>query len=373
MISITESSCRIGLIFVLTLLIHFNVIPAKTMANDSLLPKSPTPAHAKPELEELIINSSPPHGPNDPGSIVQQNVPDGTQAITIISDVPAFTWSFGSAPTSAAMIAGYYDRNGLPDMYTGPANGGIMPLDNDAYWTTWIDGSGAELNRCPLSATQMGLDGRATTGHVDDYWISENSTANDPFITNGWTQHTAGDCLGDFMGSNQSSYPMGNADGTTHFFFGKYGDPITADDIFASGPFFYGKSGMYGIKEFYESRGYVVNEAYNQYIMGYNGNTKGFTYNQYKTQIDTGHPVLIHLSGHTVVGTGYDDSSDLVYIHDTWDHLQHTMTWGDAYNSMAHVGVSVVIPEIAPPPPPPPTGQFVLPPIFLVLDLLEPG
>ena len=37
---------------------------------------------------------------------------------------------------------------------------------------------------------------------------------------------------------------------------------------------------------------------------------------------------MLNLAGHTVVGVGYDDSSNLVYIHDTWDYNNHTLTWG---------------------------------------------
>ena len=55
--------------------------------------------------------------------------------------VPAFDWVFGCSSVSGAMIAGYYDRNGYPNMYTGPANSGVMPLNNSTtYWPTWTDG-----------------------------------------------------------------------------------------------------------------------------------------------------------------------------------------------------------------------------------------
>ncbi len=55
---------------------------------------------------------------------------------------------------------------------------------------------------------------------------------------------------------------------------------------------------------------------------------------------------MFHVVGHTMVGTGYDDStSDLMYIHDTWDHSSHTMIWGGSYAGMAQTGVTVVILE----------------------------
>jgi len=54
----------------------------------------------------------------------------GTNALI----VPAFTWVFGCSAVSSAMIAGYYDRNGLSNIYTGPTSGGVMPLVEDASW-----------------------------------------------------------------------------------------------------------------------------------------------------------------------------------------------------------------------------------------------
>ena len=52
---------------------------------------------------------------------------------------------------------------------------------------------------------------------------------------------------------------------------------------------------------------------------------------------------MIHLAGHTIVGLGYDDtSSDLMYVHDTWDYNTYTMTWGGTYSGLQHFGVTIV-------------------------------
>ena len=295
-------------------------------------------------IEKSVINGP----PKPPIGIIRTAVslPESNMAASLntILDVPAFTWSFGCSPTAASMIGGYYDRNGYSNIYTGPANGGVMPLNNDSYWTTWVDNSGDTRHRCPLSATQNGLDGRTESGHVDDYWIKYGNDEPDPFITNGWTEHTLGESFGDYMGSNQSSSPMNNIDGLTTFWNYKSGQKLTTEDLFASGPDYYHDSGLYGIKELYESRGYTVLEAYNQYIYPYESNTQGFTYEQYKAEIDAGRPVFIHLRGHSMVGVGYDDSSsNLIYIYDSWDHSTHTMTWGGSYEGMSHYTVSIII------------------------------
>jgi hypothetical protein len=51
---------------------------------------------------------------------------------------------------------------------------------------------------------------------------------------------------------------------------------------------------------------------------------------------------MLNLAGHTIVGVGYDDSSNTVYIHDTWDNNDHTMTWGSSYSGMLLQSVSIV-------------------------------
>jgi YD repeat-containing protein len=98
--------------------------------------------------------------------------------------------------------------------------------------------------------------------------------------------------------------------------------------------------GTYGRKLFYEARGYTVTDCYSQKTD--NTITGGFSFAQYKAEIDAGRPVLLNLQGHSIVGVGYDDSSNTVYIHDTWDNSNHTMTWGGSYSGMALLSVSIV-------------------------------
>ena len=115
------------------------------------------------------------------------NVRNAAKTLT----VPAFKWVFGCSAVSGAMIAGYYDRNGYPNLYTGPTGGGVMPLTEDASWGTWSDGHSTYPNN-PLIASHNGLDGRSTKGSIDDYWVQYNSAADDPYITGSWTQHCMG-------------------------------------------------------------------------------------------------------------------------------------------------------------------------------------
>ena len=253
-------------------------------------------------------------------------------AVTL--EAPAFDWTYGCSATSAGMMFGYYDRNGYANFYSGSVGGGVCPLTN-ADWpkSTY---PGTTCGNCPIVATKLGIDARTTRGHVDDYWRDLDSTA-DPYYAGGWAQHAPLDCAADFMGTNQYQ-SWRNADGATTFYNYTNGDPLY-DCPDQEG----GRDGCHGMKLFANYCGYTVPDKgnYSQYIYGYKGNTKGFTFAQYMAEIDAAHPVIIQVSGHTMLGVGYDASSQTVYLHDTWDYTAHQMTWGGSYSGMAHYGVTV--------------------------------
>jgi hypothetical protein len=233
------------------------------------------------------------------------------------------------------MIAGYYDRNGFSNMYTGPTDGGVMPLNNSS-WGSWTDSNGDPYPNLPLAASHLGVDGRATKGSIDDYWVQYGSGSSDPYITGSWTQHTWSDAIGDYMKTSQSAY--GNTDGSTTFYnYTSLAAPLTCADMVSGGISQY--DGTYGRKLFYEARGYTVTDCYSQKTD--NTVAGGFSYAQFKAEIDAGRPVMLNLAGHTIVGVGYSDPST-VYVHDTWDYSDHSMTWGTSYSGMQLLSVSIV-------------------------------
>jgi YD repeat-containing protein len=298
------------------------------------------------DVVKVIISGPPDPPPGFPRTAATVPQPHPEAGINVLPNVPAFTWCFGCSATSGAMIAGYYDRVGYPLMYTGPMNGGVIPMNNSS-WGLWQDGCSAWRAQCPLSATRSGLDGRIALGHVDDYWVCYLDPGPDPFADDpddpldpSWSEHAYGDCTADYMKTNQAAY--GNDDGSTTFWYNPSGTKW-------SGTF--SDDGGYGLQLFYESRGYTVIDRYNRVLLGYDWDgpgteygpaTQGATFADYKAEIDAGRPVMIHLEGHTMVGVGYDDSSNLMYIHDTWDHSTHTMTWGGSYGGGLHMGITIV-------------------------------
>ncbi|MCU0507023.1 MAG: C39 family peptidase [Anaerolineae bacterium] len=280
-------------------------------------------------LERVII-AGPPH---PPAGFERETVSPGAESVTAAKTltVPAYGWTFGCSATAAAMIAAYYDRSAWPNMYVGPTNGGVMPMDS-TVWGSWTDGTGDSHAQCPLAASRNGLDGRTTRGSIDDYWVAYDSTAQDPYIGR-WTQHTYGDAIGDYMRTSQSNYS--NPDGATAFYYNGSASPFYCATMQGSGIV---DDGTVGRKLFYEARGYTVTDCYNQDTDNIGG---GFTFAKYKAEIDAGHPVMINLVGHTVVGIGYDDTGSKVFLLDTWDSATHSMTWGGSYTGLPMESVSI--------------------------------
>ena len=291
-------------------------------------------------VEQSII-----HGPPRPPLEFATSLPmadagkieKAVQGATALS-IPAYTWVYGCSAVSGSMIAAHYDRNGYPNIYTGPTNAGVMPMNDDA-WPMWTDGVGDSYPNNPLIASHMGVDGRAGRGSLDDYWVSYESTASDPYLTHGWSQHAWGDAIGDYMFTSQSA--KGNVDASTTFWNYASSSKLSCATMASSAY----ADGTLGRKNFYEARGYTVTDCYNQPTD--NRYAGGFSFAQYRAEIDAGHPVMLNLLGHTVVGVGYEAATNTVFLHDTWNTSVGTMTWGGTYSGMSLQSVSIV--HLAPP------------------------
>ncbi len=149
------------------------------------------------------------------------------RAADTLPGFPAYTWVYGCSAVSGAMIAGYYDNNGYGNLYTGPTNGGVMPL-TDTYWSPWSDDYGRNYPNNPLVASHAGVDGLVGNGSIDDYWVTYNvgSTPQEPWVSSG-IQHNWVTAIGDFMMTSQWAY--GNVDGSTTFWFIGDGSRLTCD------------------------------------------------------------------------------------------------------------------------------------------------
>ncbi|MFA5422242.1 MAG: C39 family peptidase [Phycisphaerae bacterium] len=279
-------------------------------------------------IEPVFMNTGP--KPSSAASS-RQIVRKAPQSAVVLGGVPKSKWTYGCAATAAGMVFGYYDRNGYSDIYTGPRNGGVVPLRNLG-------------NTTALIASKKGRDRNRSFGHVNDYWRAYGRSGPDPYETAGRAEHTP-NCVADFLGTNQWKWDYNYSDGKIDFNV----DGSTALWAYSSGEKLYDfipsesaglpqTSFCHGLKLYAEHCGYSVLENYTQRV-DVDG---GFSYLDYQSEIDAGRPVFIQLAGHSMVGVGYDPDSEIIYIHDTWDNRLHWMQWGESYAGMQHLAVTVL-------------------------------
>jgi hypothetical protein len=241
-----------------------------------------------------------------------------------------YLWWYGCSPTSAGMLLGYYDRNGY----------------NGKDYSNLIQGGVATSYDSTLVRSAI-----ASSRHISDFYGGGYGASGDD---KSGSPTGSLNCLADYMRTSQDAY--GNSNGATTFYYYPDGSRLYVCDIYNEG---ITNDGMYGIYDYITNyAGYDLGDAstctalYIQLIAGYNGNTDGFTWEDYKAEIDAGRPVIIQVSGHTMLGYGYDDATDEILLHDTWSTGTHRMTWGGSYSGMAQWGVvCMTIPE---------PGTFVL-------------
>jgi hypothetical protein len=320
-------------------------------------------------VTEHTINgpSAPPSGFDADRQAVELPEPNGI-TVNAIPGIMAHSidpdggplYSLGCSPTAANDILKTDERAEFSDLYPGD-----MPPDGS--WGTFTDHNNESFTIHPLIATR---------GTLEALWDSYQSQAPDPNPAGidlsvdqaGPLMRSSVFDLGDY---DHDGKPDHNYDGDTNFFSNAVPGQniiasLSADPVFSPRPFTSDQAaienlpdGTYGIELFYKARGYAVSEAYNQPTD--NVVAGGFSFNQFKAEIDRGRPVMIHLGGeastpgHSVVGVAYDAASKLIYIHDGWDTNTHTMPWGGSYADMPMFMVSVIHPV-----PPAHPGDFTI-------------
>jgi len=109
-------------------------------------------------LTENIINGPPTPPPGYGIGTAAVVLPRSPNHASRLLTVPAFNWVFGCFPQFlGAMIAGYYDRNGFSNMYTGRPTAGLCPGQQLlAHLVGWVQHDPS----LPLAASHNGVDGR---------------------------------------------------------------------------------------------------------------------------------------------------------------------------------------------------------------------
>ena len=267
--------------------------------------------------------------------------------VLVANAMPEAEYMYGCTPTALAMLLGYYDLYGNDDL--GYAN--LIEGDVD------LNSRGSDGNIFNMNEFDSVL-GRfiASPEYVAQFYgtvdssgrtITETTPAEElqySFVNGGTTFDTSSwDCLSDYLGTSQ--YWRGNDNTMTSVYHSTSSDfDFTLDYIFknpnphtntiSSGATsrtidWRFTSMLYGLNLYVESRGYSLDEAVTgNYVVDTDGGT--FTFEDYMAEIDAGRPVLIGITGHSMVGYGYNASTREIIFDDTY-YSGRTMTWGGTY------------------------------------------
>ena len=245
------------------------------------------------------------------------------------SNAASYQWWYGCSPTAAGMLMGYYDRNG----YGGLGYSNLVP------------GGVAEASTFPSTAgtwSYLAQSAVASPGHVHDFYVGPSGASADDLPG----PHHSFDSLADFMGTSQDNLPINpalglgpsvsNSNGSTSFWYFPDGSPLTYADSLTFG--IQEADGMYGLGEYINHQGYSFTTLYTQATDNLHL-ADGFTFQDYRDQIDAGRGVIIQVEGHSMAGIGYEGSDIILY--DTRTPGPHTMPWGGAYAGLNQWGVTV--------------------------------
>jgi hypothetical protein len=245
-------------------------------------------------------------------------------AANTLSNTGDYMWWYGCSATSAGMMVGYYDRNG----YAGES------------FPNMVRGGLAEAGEGTLERNAI-----ASARHISDFYGGGYNATGDDVAgapTGPW------DCLADYMGTSQDGRGGGN--GSTTYWYYTDGSPLYVKDAYNGG--FSNSDGMFGMYDYITNyAGYSLGDpstsmaAYTQPIYG-STTPNGFTWDNYKAEIDAGRPVIIQVEGHSMFGYGYNDDGQQIILNDTWSSGPHTMTWGGDYSGLNQWGVvCLTVPE----------------------------
>ena len=264
--------------------------------------------------------------------------------VLVANAMPEAEYMYGCTPTALAMLLGYYDLYGNDDL--GYAN--LIEGDVD------LDSRGSDGNIYNMNEFDSVL-GRfiASPEYVAHFFGTETAETTPEqelpytFVNGGSSSGVSEinvslwNCLSDYLGTSQ--YWRGNENyGTLLYYSTRPGVNLTLAAILAesgtktitSGATsrtidWHFSSMLYGLNLYVESRGYSLDEAVTgNYLVDTNGGT--FTFEDYMAEIDAGRPVLIGITGHSMVGYGYNASTREIIFDDTYFSGQR-MTWGGTY------------------------------------------
>ena len=270
---------------------------------------------------------------------------NSTRAATTVKclpyELPKAEHMYNSLVTAVGMVLGYYDYWGYNGRNTSSLIKGIVELD-----ARGLDGDKNDMDAFDtlLGSTIVSED------YLERFYRRElMAELKDTFVTdaNGNLQLNtqAWNCLADYLGMGQ--YWRGNFDNEIFFqperslqdiMLSKSTDKIHHLTTSVDVPTKY-KEMLFGIAEFIDNssnRAYALdlkNTKTSIVDSYFEDGSSGFTFADFCAEIDAGRLVIIHLQSEdnrTLVGYGYDKSTNEIIFDDTYNH-DCRMVWGRTY------------------------------------------
>ncbi|HPR32596.1 MAG TPA: hypothetical protein PLK12_10885 [Prolixibacteraceae bacterium] len=212
----------------------------------------------------------------DRGRVVDPCIRSEATGDVLIGSVPSYLWQRGCGPTSVGMIVGYYDQLGFADLIPGES---LLQTD--------------EVN-----------DVIANDDHYNDYSLPLDYYPNLLADKSQIGGAHASNCIADFMETSWSS--VGN---------------------------YWGWSWLSDLRYAFQDYVRYINSEYRYQTSNVYHFSADFQ-SRYMAEIDHNHPVvfLVDTDGdggtdHFVTGIGYNLSTGMYAIYDTWDRNIHWFAW----------------------------------------------
>ena len=282
------------------------------------------------------------------------DTPPGSGDVVLPHAMPQAEYMYGCAPTSVAMLLGYYDLYGCRGRDFSNLIEGDVELESRG-----TDGNKFNMNafdtalglatasrdyvyrfvsRTDLDVIIAGFTGSAESKPHDAEPTTPEEELPYSFVNDGAGPEIRTDlwnCIADYLGTGQ--FWRGNANYDTESHPAMLERIITTDsektvaagEIERSVDFRY-MTLLYGLYLYVRSRGYALDMKVTE-MQWVDVNGGHFTFDRYKAEIDAGRPMLVIIDGHIMTGYGYNAETKEIIFDDCYTAGQR-MVWDGFYH-----------------------------------------
>lgn len=268
--------------------------------------------------------------------------------VLLANAMPQAEYMYGCTPTAVGMVLGYYDLYGYRGKDYSDLIEGVVALDSRGS-----DGNKYNMNEFDSAlgraiATEdyvyrffSRYDLDIVTGKKPgSYWTTSGEEELEYSFTNGGEgpdlRTDVWNCLADYLGTGQvwrgnGNYATSFSTSTLETILNQYWSQTYVDSEMGISRTIDGRytDMLYGLYLYVQEKGYSLDvESTGTYTVDVDGGD--FTFEDYMLEIDAGRPVLISITGHSMVGYGYNAETREIIFDDCYD-ADKRMAWDGFY------------------------------------------